>query len=64
MLIIITAINPTGLDDTKLCDYEIDVRINSVVLWNGTVTGHMRGDGWTKLLRQIADVAENKRIEK
>ena len=59
----ITAINVTGLDDKKPCDYEVDVRVNLISIWQGTVTGHMRAYGWTELLRAIADEAEKKKIE-
>ena len=55
----ITAINLTGLVNDKPCDYEVSVRINLIEIWNGVVTGHMRADGWTMLLRQIADQAES-----
>ena len=57
-MLIVTAINVTGLDDEKPCDYEVAVSINSTYIWQGTVTGHMRADGWAELLRRIADTAE------
>jgi len=55
------AVNLTGLDDSVPCDYEVEVFINSISIWQGKVEGHMRGDGWINLLRKIAYTAETGR---
>jgi hypothetical protein len=60
-MLTITAINITGLFDNRPCDYEVDVRVNDQVIWDGIVKGHTRKDGWPDLLRRIADAGAAKR---
>jgi len=57
-MLIIEAVNLTGLADNKPCRYEVVVKINRFPIWKGEVAGHMRRRGWPALLRRIAAAGE------
>lgn len=38
-----------------VCNYEVAVRVNERVIYEGVIFGHNRANGWTKLLHMIAD---------
>jgi len=56
MALIITARNLSNL--AEVSDYEVGAWINETPIWRGTVRGHHRTDGWTALVRLIADAAD------
>ena len=46
----------TEADD--VADYRIDVMVETTIIWRGVVKRHYRPEGWTRLLRRVADLAE------
>lgn len=57
-MLILTAQNVTRNPDNTVADYDVKVRVNEKVIWQGKVTGHVRDDGWAQLVRRIAWEAE------
>jgi len=55
-MLAVVIVNRTGLVDGP-CSYDVQVRVNAMPIWQGSVT-HERRDGWAALLRRVADVAE------
>jgi hypothetical protein len=46
-------------DEHDMADYKVNIMDRSnVIIWRGTVERHYRPEGWTRLLRRIADEAE------
>ena len=52
----VVAINTTGLDAGPQ-RYDVQVKVNALVIWQGSVV-HVREDGWPALLERIAAVAQ------
>lgn len=57
-MLILTAQNISRDDQNTVADYDVKVRVNEKVIWSGKVSGHLREDGWTQLVRRIAWEAE------
>jgi hypothetical protein len=55
MLILLIHNDGTGANNNA--NYDVEVRVNERLIWQGRVEGHNRDDGWPMLLRQLADVA-------
>lgn len=56
MLIVEAVRIMTGKD--RLADYRARVLVNETPIWTGKVLGHDRDNGWTELVRMIANQAE------
>ena len=51
-----------GTGDAETGNYEVVVRVNTVVISRERVEGHRRADGWRELVRMLAEV-DDRRIE-
>ena len=56
-MLTVTAVNVTS-PGKGLATYSVRVEINKELIWEGSVEGHDRSNGWQDLLRMIADVGE------
>jgi hypothetical protein len=54
-MFILLAHNKTGTKDDGTSDYNVEIRINDVVIARLTVEKHVRNAGGAELLRKIAD---------
>jgi hypothetical protein len=52
--------NKTGTKPDGTSDYDVEVSINSRVIFGRHITGHIRADGAADLLRLIADAMDGK----
>lgn len=59
MLLLLIHNDGTGKDG--LANYDIEVRINAVIISTLRVEGHKRSDGWVKLVKKIVKEAEKKK---
>jgi hypothetical protein len=55
-MFILLAHNTTGTKADGTSDYDVEVRINAVVIARMKVDGHVRSAGGAELLRRIADI--------
>ena len=53
MLIVLVHNDGTGTNDSA--NYQYEVRVNQTTIFLGHLEGHNRDDGWSTLLREIAD---------
>ena len=53
-MLILTAQNVERNSDNSVADYEVKVRVNEKIIWQGKVSNHVREDGWEQLVRRIA----------
>lgn len=54
---LIVTVHNDGQGPDSCASYEVVVRVNDQVIWEGKVGGHDRKDGWAVLLNQVAWVA-------
>jgi hypothetical protein len=55
-MLLVKVVNIGGGEETAM--YEAEVFVNTKRIWRGKVGPHIRGKGWTKLIRQLATKAE------
>jgi len=53
-MLILTAQNVSRDSGNTVADYEVKVRVNEKIIWEGKVSNHVREDGWAQLIRRIA----------
>ena len=60
-MLMVNALNVTGASGERsdgTADYIVHVKVNSRIIWGGTIKNHLRKDGAAQLLRLIADNME------
>jgi len=45
-----------GTGDERTGNYDVEVLINSILVWKGKVEGHCRTDGWRALVADLAEI--------
>jgi hypothetical protein len=55
---LIVLIHNDGTGTKQVGAYDVEVRVNTSTIWRGRVPQHQRAEGWPKLLKTLAAIAE------